>query len=235
MTNSAPPIRPAPGLSARLLAGLVLVLFLLAAPARAQEPPPPENQPAPPATAPAPPPTAAGVAGAADKSWAQFQSELRDAIPNFIAENKLRWQRLRIVRRPKQALSGYEADPGLWKNLNDFYAFILNRELDVYEEQEGLPAFFPDRPAYYDFLDTIIPAMRERKFERNRILAYQVHEIAPVPEQTGQVTVLMSVTSDDALPFKKLMIYRQAWIQTPSGWYPGKVAAEAATWWERIR
>jgi hypothetical protein len=232
MTNSAPPIRPAFGHSARLLAGLVLVLFLLAAPARAQEPPSPENQPTPPADAPAP---TSSVAGFADKSWAQFRSEMREAIPNFIEENKLRWQRMRIVRRPKQTISGYEADPALWQNLNDFYAFIRNRELDVWEEQEGLPAFFPDRAAYYDFLDTIIPAMRDRKFERNRILAYQVHEIAPVPEQAGQVTVTMSVTSDDTLPFKKLMIYRQTWVQTPSGWYPGKVSADVATWWERIR
>ena len=172
------------------------------------------------------------------ESWAQLKKQAKDAWPNFVASTKLRLQRMRIVRRPKTVLSGYEADPGLWKNLTAFYTFLEKRELDVWEEQEGMLTFFPDRAAYYDFLDTMIPAMRDRKFERNRLLKWQVHELTPLPDEEGQpkrVKAVMSLTSDDALRLGKSMVYRQTWIQAPAGWYPGKIEAETATWWERIR
>ena len=172
------------------------------------------------------------------ESWAQFKKQAKDAWPNFVEDTKLRLKRMRIVRRPKTVLTAYEADPDLWKNLSAFYDFITKRELDVWEEQEGMLGYFPDRAAYYDFLDTMIPAMRERKFERNRLLKWAVHEITPLPDEEGQpkkVKVVMSMTSDDTYPIGKTMVYSQTWIQSPTAWYPGKVDADVATWWERLR
>jgi len=172
------------------------------------------------------------------QSWAQFKSDVKNAGPKFMEDTKLRIQRLKFVRRPKTVLTGYEADPGLWTNLTAFYNVLVNRELDVWEEQEGMITFFPDRAAYYDFLDTMIPPMRDRKFERNRLLKYQVHEITPLPDEEGQpkkVRVLMSIGSDDIYRIGKIMVYHQTWIQAPAGWYAGKVETEPATWLERLR
>ena len=111
-----------------------------------------------------------------EKSWVEQRAELKEALPRKVSEWRTRIERLRIVRRPRTVLSAYQADPSLWESMARFYDFIKMRELDVYEEQEGIPGFFPDRDTYYDFLDTMLPAMRDRRFERNRILCYQVHE-----------------------------------------------------------
>ena len=170
-----------------------------------------------------------------EKSLNEQKAELKQAWPNQVKEWKARWQSLRIIARPKTALSSYEANPEFFKAVTSFYDFIKGRELDVYNEQEGIPGFFPDREAYYNFLDTILPAMRERKFERNRLLSYQVHEIMPYPQNLSQMEVMISVTSDDLLRFGKLLIFRQQWLLGPSGWYPGKISADPATYWEKVR
>lgn len=173
-----------------------------------------------------------------EESWRQFKSDVKNAWPKFKEDTQLRLQRMKFVRRPKTVLSGYEADPGLWKNLTDFYSFLEKRELDVWEEQEGMLTYFPDRAAYYDFLDTMIPAMKDRKFERNRLLTWQVHEITALPDEEGKpkkVKVLMSITSDDIYRIGKIMVFRETWVQAEQGWYAGKIEAEPATWLERLR
>lgn len=170
-----------------------------------------------------------------EDSWTEFKRELKEFGPSRVEAGKNWIESLRVVRRPKVVLSSYEADPALYAAITGFYDHLKGRELDVYEEQEGIPAFFPNRDLYYDFLDTILPAMRDRKFERNRILEYQLHAIEPDPENPNHVVITMSVTSDDTYPFGKLMIYDQHWRRGPRGWYPGKVEAEPATFWEKVR
>lgn len=169
------------------------------------------------------------------RSWAELRNEIREYIPNRIEETRERIDRLRLVRRPRAELEDYQDNPALLIAVTTFYDYLEGRELDVYEEQEGIPQYFPDRAAYYDFLDTILPAMRDRRFERNRLLDYAVHEIDPLPEEPDQVEVVISITSDDTFPFGKIMVFRQRWIYGPRGWYPGKVQARPATYWERIR
>ena len=169
------------------------------------------------------------------KSWAQRKAEIKNILPEKREEYKNRLKRLRIVRRPKTFLSSHQADPSLWEAMTGFYDYISTRELDVYEEQEGIPGFFPDRDSYYDFLDTVLPPMRDRRFERNRLLEYRIHEISPLLDSPDKVDVTISVTSDDIFPFGKIMICTHQWIRGADGWYPGKVSAEPATWWERIR
>lgn len=173
------------------------------------------------------------------KSWAERRTKLRKALPNptdnLNDRMRARLRKFRIVRRPQTELSGYQSAPSLWEAMSAFYGFIEKRELDVYEEQEGIPDHFPDRGAYYDFLDTVLPAMRDRRFERNRILGYRIHEISPVADEPDKVNVLISVTSDDIFPFGKLMVCTHQWFRSSFGWYPGKVYAEPATYWERIR
>lgn len=211
---------------------LALACLLPASAARSQEPS------AAPPSGPAPAPQAAPAPSAPRRSLAQVKRDMQEALPRWQEENRLRMKRMKIVRRPENVLRSYDPDPALWKAINDFYTFIKNRELDVYEEQEGLPAFFPDRASYYEFLDTIIPPMRDRRFERDRLLDYRVHAITPVADEEGQparVRVVMSIDSDDTFPFGKTMVYTQTWIQGPAGWSPGKIEAEPATWWERIR
>ena len=169
------------------------------------------------------------------RTWADIKAGIKKGLPSKYEEARTNITRLKIVRRPPAVLSAYEADQELWNAVTRFYSFIKGRELDVYYEQPGIPDFFPDRNTYYDFLDTMLPAMRDRRFERNRLLEYQVHDIKPAPDDPAKVEVLMSITSDDVLPFKKIMVFRQQWLIGPAGWYPGKVSAEPATYWERIR
>ncbi len=167
--------------------------------------------------------------------WQKTKKEAREWLPTRVEDARDKISRMKIVKRPETVLDSYSQSPELLEAINSFYDFIKGRELDVYEEQEGLPDFFPDRDAYYDFLDTVLPAMRDRKFERNRVLEYQVHAIEPVEGEPGIVDVTMSVTSDDVLPFKKLMVYHQRWEIGAMGWFPGKISADPATYWERIR
>jgi hypothetical protein len=169
------------------------------------------------------------------KSWPEMKAEFKKGIPKKWDEMKENVARLKVTRRPKTTVSSYEAAPELWTAVTSFYDFIQGRELDVIYEQPGIPDFFPDRDAYYNFLDTMLPAMRDRRFERNRVLAYKVHEISASEETPDEATVVMSITSDDALPFKKVMIFREQWVHGPKGWYPGKITADPATYWERIR
>jgi hypothetical protein len=217
---------PWPRLRARILAlALAIGLTSLAFAARAQDQPPEKKTTA-------SKPTATGRAGSTLKSWA----ELRAGLKNYPAQQLDRMKQsilsLRIVRRPHTVLQGYEPEPALWQGLTGFYDFIKGRELDMYTEQPGIPEFFPTRDAYYDFLDTIIPAMRDRAFERNRLLAYRIHEI----KTTGaDADVTISITSDDSLRLGKYMVFHQRWSSLGLRWYPGKISAEPATIWERVK
>ena len=170
-----------------------------------------------------------------DKSWEDLKKKLAKGVPDEVKNTKEHLERAKIVKRPETELTSFESSVTLWISINSFYKYILKRELDIYEEQEGIPGYFPDRAAYYDFLDTVLPAMRDRRFERNRILDYKIHEISPVEDEPGSYDVVISVDSDDIFPFGKLMIFHQRWRNGPKGWYPGKVEAKPATWLERIR
>lgn len=169
-----------------------------------------------------------------EKSLREWKSDFQNWWPQQKAEFQERRSRLKVVRRPETVLHGYDPDPALWEAVTKFYDHLKSRELDVIYEQEGIPDFFPDRSTYYNFLDTMLPAMRDRRFERNRLLDYQVHAITQDPARPDEATVLLSITSDDLLPFGKLMVFRQAWLRQYR-WYPGKVEADPATYWERIR
>jgi len=130
-------------------------------------------------------------------------------------------------------LAGFPENEALYKACTSFYDFLVYKELDMYHDQPGIRRFFPNRESYYDFLDTIIPAMRDRNFERHRILSYIINEI--VLEDTGNATVRVKFTSDDVLPFGKVMTVDHEWHRGVSGWYPGKIDAPKATRWEKLR
>ncbi len=167
-------------------------------------------------------------------SWLEIKRRVREYVPQKIEEYKERIDRFRLVTRPDTELDGYEENPALFIAITSFYDYIKGRELDMYEEQDGIPRFFPGRAEYYDFLDTILPPMRDRKFERNRLLEYAIHEIEPV-EGEERVRVRMSIESDDIYPFGKIMVYDHYFVYGMRGWRPGKVEAKPATYWERIR
>lgn len=134
--------------------------------------------------------------------------------------------------RQHPALSDYPDDPELWRAAERFYEFLKLKQLDGFYDQPGLREFFPDRDSYYDFLDTILPPMRERRFERNRILDYRVRQIQT---ELGQARITVSFLSDDLLPFGKVMTVEHRWILGAAGWYPGKVEAPKANLWDKLR
>lgn len=177
-------------------------------------------------------------------SWEELKEEARNWLPNQIEDAQAWLESLRVVERPDTVIESYDETPRLWKSINNFYNFIKGKELDIYQEQRGIPRFFPNRSKYYDFLDTILPAMRERRFERHRLLSYEIHSIEhclkdPEDPESGKdrkkVKVTMTITSDDTYPFGKVMTYTQFFHLAEEGWYPGKIEAPPATLWEKIR
>jgi hypothetical protein len=167
--------------------------------------------------------------------WEKTKKEIENWGPDRVKEIKTWAESLRLVRVPENVMTSFDDDPALWKSATAFYDYIQNRELDVYQEQQGLPYFFPNRAAYYDFLDTMLPAMRDRRFEKNRILTYAIHGITVDFEDPQKAYLLMSATSDDTFPFGKVMVYHHTFLRSSRGWYPGKVSAESATFWEKVR
>ena len=136
--------------------------------------------------------------------------------------------------RPKPGLGEFSEQPELYKEAVRFYEFIKYKELDVFMEQEELKDYFPDRKAYYSFLDTILPPMRDRRFERNRIIGYTIHKIHMDPAG-NRAHIKVTFYSDDTLPFGKVLPALHEWIKGPEGWYPGKIVAPQATWWDKLR
>ena len=138
--------------------------------------------------------------------------------------------------RPKPALENYSPNPDLWQAVTGFYDFLKLKQLDGYYDQPDIRARFPSQEAYYDFLDTVLPPMRSRRFEQNRILAYTVRSINP--SASGDSTsALLKITflSDDVLPFGKVVTVEQQWLRGPQGWFPGKVQAPKAGFGDKIR
>lgn len=135
--------------------------------------------------------------------------------------------------REDAGLTGFPDNPALFKTCTRFYDYILYKDLDVYHVQPGIREFFPDRDSCYTFLDTILPAMWDRNFERNRVLTYTILEINV--EDRNRAKVKVHFTSDDVLPFGKVMTADHEWLRTYAGWYPGKVEAPKATRWDKLR
>jgi len=134
--------------------------------------------------------------------------------------------------RPKPALENYPDHPDLWQAVTGFYDFLKLKQLDGYYDQPDIRARFPSQEAYYDFLDTALPPMRSRRFEQNRILAYTIRSITPAPTAA---LVKITFLSDDILPFGKVVTVEQQWIRGPQGWFPGKIQAPKATFWDKLR
>ncbi len=134
--------------------------------------------------------------------------------------------------RPQPALETYPQNAELWQAVTGFYDFLKLKQLDGYYDQPEIRARFPSQEAYYDFLDTALPPLRARRFEQNRILAYTVRSITPDPN-TAQVKI--TFLSDDILPFGKVVTVEQQWVRGMQGWFPGKVQAPKASFWDKIR
>jgi hypothetical protein len=133
----------------------------------------------------------------------------------------------------KAGLGEYPENPSLFRACTSFYEFILYKDLDFYYIQTGIREFFPDRQSYYSFLDSILPAMWERNFERHRIISYTILYINM--KDSGHAIVKVHLTSDDVLPFGKVMTVEHEWLMGSSGWYPGEVRAPKATRWDKLR
>jgi hypothetical protein len=105
-----------------------------------------------------------------------------------------------------------------------FYDFLVSRDLDSFADKDEMLSRFQDQIHFEAFLDSIIPAMWARNFERNRIIAYQILAIDLNDDQT-EAWVKIWIRSDDTLPFEKVMTYSQRWYNYKSIWYPSEIKA----------
>lgn len=126
------------------------------------------------------------------------------------------------------------ASEELYQEIVSFYKFIQYKDLDSFADKLEIQSRFEDQDHYYFFLDTILPAMWERKFERNRIKDFQILGLE-VDEDETQTWVEIWILSDDTLPFGKVMTFKQRWYLKHSNWYPAEVKAKKATVWEKYR
>lgn len=133
-----------------------------------------------------------------------------------------------------EGLKEYPPDEALFSKANDFYSFLCYKDLDSFGDRFEIQNYFEDQESYYNFIDTIIPAMRERRFERNRILSYEILGISHLPD-SPTAWVKVWIESDDVLPFGKVMIFEQRWVLKNLSWLPKEVKAKKATWIEKIR
>jgi len=138
--------------------------------------------------------------------------------------------------RTRPALENYPPNPELWQAVTGFYDFLKLKQLDGFYDQPELRGRFPSQEAYYDFLDTVLPPMRARRFEQNRILAYTIRSITPpATEDPAFAQVKITFRSDDVLPFGKVVTVEQQWLRGSQGWFPGKVQAPKANFWDKLR
>ena len=122
----------------------------------------------------------------------------------------------------------------LYQAVTAFYQFIQNKDLDSFADKIEIQSRFEDQDRYYFFLDTILPAMWARNFERNRIKQFQILSLGYTPEAES-VEVEIWILSDDSLPFGKVMKFKQRWYYKYSNWYPAELKAKKATVWEKYR
>jgi hypothetical protein len=122
----------------------------------------------------------------------------------------------------------------LYQAVTSFYDFLRTRDLDSFADKADIQVRFEDQSRYYAFLDTMLPAMWERKFEHNRILAYQITAIKINEDQT-EAWVKIWIRSDDTLPFGKVMTFSHRWYTRKFNWYPAEIKAPKATILEKYR
>ncbi len=122
----------------------------------------------------------------------------------------------------------------LYQKVVEFYDFLRNKDLDSFAYKLELQAKFQDQEHFYAFLDTILPAMWERNFERNRILDYQILSLELEPSGDS-AWVEVWILSDDTLPFGKVMTFKHRWYQSYFTWYPAEIKAPKPTLWEKYR
>jgi hypothetical protein len=126
------------------------------------------------------------------------------------------------------------ASPELFENVNTFYSFLVNRDLDSFADKNEIQSRFQDLKNYEAFLDSLLPAMWARKFERNRIRDFQILDMKFNPEQT-EAWVKIWVKSDDILPFGKVMTFEHRWYAYKFLWYPAEIKAPKPTIIEKYR
>lgn len=122
----------------------------------------------------------------------------------------------------------------LYQATTSFYDYLLMRDLDSFADKDEIRARFEDQNQFYAYLDTMLPAMWERKFERNRVIKYQILAIELNEDQT-EAWVKIWIKSDDTLPFGKVMTFSQRWYTHKFIWYPAEVKAPKASVLEKYR
>ena len=126
------------------------------------------------------------------------------------------------------------AAPELNEAVTDFYNFLLHKDIDSFADKNEMQSRFQDQDKFYTFLDTILPAMWERNFERNRINEYSVLAMDLNADQS-EAWVKVWIKSDDSLPFGKVMTFSQRWYIYKATWFPAQIKAPKATPLEKYR
>jgi len=124
--------------------------------------------------------------------------------------------------------------PELYETVKAFFEFLVNRDLDSFADKNEMQSRFQDLSRFEAFLDSILPAMWARHFERNRIREFQILTMDLNPDQT-EAWVKIWVKSDDTLPFGKVMTFSQRWYAYKFLWYPAEIKAPKPTIIEKYR
>ena len=134
----------------------------------------------------------------------------------------------------KGAKREYPSEEALFKRVDEFYSFLLKREMGMYQNDldPEFKRFFLTTVEYYDFLDTYMPILRDRNIYHNTVSRFYILGIE-LEEETLSAKVEVFFLSDDVVFLKRKFKATHHWEKLYDTWYPGKISAPKLKWWQR--
>lgn len=132
------------------------------------------------------------------------------------------------------ALKEYPDSPALLERANNFYTFILNKEIGIRhnDQEEEFRKFFLDEESYYDFLDSYLYILRERDIFRNTISNFVISEIQLAEDGSSAEIKVVLFSKDAYMIYRKIEATHQ-WFKSDDQWWPRKISAPKLNWYEK--
>lgn len=134
----------------------------------------------------------------------------------------------------RNAVEEYPKEPALLERAQDFYVFLLKREIGIWhnDQDKEMQKYFLDRESYYDFMDSLLYILRDRNINRNTITQYYIEDIE-VAEDGASADVKVKFLSRDAFLLYRKIDATQHWQKTYDKWYPKKIEAPYLNWYKK--
>jgi len=135
----------------------------------------------------------------------------------------------------RNAVKEFPKDPALLERVEDFYVFLLKREIGIWhnDQDKEMQKYFLDTNTYYDFMDSLLFILRDRNINRNTINHYYIRDIE-VAEDGASATVNIKLLSRDTFLIYRKIDATHHWEKTYDKWYPKKIDAPKLNWYGKF-